>query len=76
MSFCNCEQSKCRLKQTLETGGEPAVDPYAAEAPEEFFAVMSEAFFEIPKQLQSDYPGIYRQLQKFYRQDPAARFIY
>lgn len=54
--------------------GEPAgIDPYAAESPAEFFAVLSEAFFEIPDTVLAEYPGVYRQLASFYRQDPAAR---
>ncbi len=50
-----------------------ALDPYGAESPAEFFAVMSEAFFEIPHTLQREYPDVYGQLSAFYRQDPAAR---
>jgi Mlc titration factor MtfA (ptsG expression regulator) len=49
------------------------IDPYAAEAPGEFFAVMSEAFFEIPGVVLAEYPELYAQFRKFYRQDPAAR---
>ena len=49
------------------------VDPYAAESPSEFFAVVSEAFFETPEWLQPAYPAVYGQLRLFYRQDPLAR---
>ena len=49
------------------------LDPYAAENPAEFFAVLSEAFFEVPGVVLSAYGGVYRQLAAFYRQDPAAR---
>ena len=49
---------------------ELALDPYAAESPAEFFAVMSEAFFETPALLLAEYPAVYRQLSLFYRQDP------
>lgn len=48
-------------------------DPYAAESPGEFFAVMSEAFFETPETLRREYPALYVQLSQFYRQDPAER---
>jgi len=51
----------------------PGIDAYAAESPAEFFAVMSEAFFETPLTVRADYPEVYRQLAVFYRQDPAAR---
>jgi Mlc titration factor MtfA (ptsG expression regulator) len=49
------------------------IDPYAAESPSEFFAVVSEAFFETPEGLQPAYPAVYGQLRLFYRQDPLAR---
>ncbi len=56
----------------VDSGEETALDPYASEHPAEFFAVMSEAFFETPALLRSEYPQVYDQLRLFYRQDPAA----
>jgi hypothetical protein len=50
-----------------------AIDPYAAESPGEFFAVLSETFFAAPAILAADYPDVYRQFVAFYRQDPATR---
>ncbi len=47
------------------------LDPYAAHDAGEFFACASEAFFETPQGLYADYPEVYRQLVRFYRQDPA-----
>jgi Mlc titration factor MtfA (ptsG expression regulator) len=49
------------------------IDPYASESPAEFFAVLSEAFFELPDVVQDEYPAVYEQLSLFYRQDPLAR---
>jgi Mlc titration factor MtfA (ptsG expression regulator) len=49
------------------------IDPYAAEHPSEFFAVLSEAFFVIPHVVKHAYPEVYRQFVLFYRQDPATR---
>jgi hypothetical protein len=49
------------------------LDAYAAEAPAEFFAVISEAFFERPNETRRRYPDVYDQLKLFYRQDPASR---
>jgi Mlc titration factor MtfA (ptsG expression regulator) len=49
------------------------LDPYAAEAPAEFFAVISEAFFESPNETRRRYSDVYAQLKLFYRQDPALR---
>jgi Mlc titration factor MtfA (ptsG expression regulator) len=56
----------------LERGRDTWLDPYAAEHPSEFFAVISEAFFEDPAQTKRRYPDVYEQLRLFYRQDPAA----
>lgn len=50
-----------------------SIDDYAAENPSEFFAVLSEAFFEAPHEVQALYPCVYEELALFYRQDPAAR---
>jgi len=57
----------------LERGRETWLDPYAAEHPSEFFAVLSEAFFEHPQETRRRYPDVYDQLRLFYRQDPARR---
>jgi len=59
----------------VDGGEDTALDPYAAEHPAEFFAVMSEAFFQTPGLLHNEYPDVYHQLQLFYRQDPAAAFL-
>lgn len=44
------------------------IDPYAAENPGEFFAVLSEVFFADPQLLRSTYPEVYEQFRGFYRQ--------
>ena len=49
------------------------IDPYAAESPAEFFAVLSEVFFADPLLLRREYPEVYGQFAAFYRQDPASR---
>jgi Mlc titration factor MtfA (ptsG expression regulator) len=50
-----------------------SIDSYALESPGEFFAVISELFFEKPRQLRGEYPELYSQLAQFYRQDPGQR---
>ena len=55
----------------VERGHDTWLDPYAAEHPSEFFAVVSEAFFEDPAETKRRYPDVYEQLKRFYRQDPA-----
>ena len=57
----------------VDDGEETAIDPYASESPAEFFAVLSEAFFEMPDVLHDDYPAVYEQLKRFYQQDPLGR---
>jgi Mlc titration factor MtfA (ptsG expression regulator) len=57
----------------LERGADTWLDPYAAEHVSEFFAVLTEAFFEDGRETRRRYPDMYEQLRLFYRQDPAAR---
>jgi len=47
-----------------------ALDPYGSVSPAEFFAVVSETFFEVPARLHHHYPALYGDLKQFYRQDP------
>ena len=44
-----------------------AIDPYASENPGEFFAVLSEVFFETPAILNREYPALYNLFCRFYR---------
>ncbi|MEY4415122.1 MAG: hypothetical protein RIQ53_2415 [Pseudomonadota bacterium] len=64
-----CWRQFCRA---VDEGRDTLLDPYAAEAPEEFFAVASEAFFVCPQALREASPSLYRLLAGYYRQDPAA----
>lgn len=61
------------LRRRVEAGEDTEIDPYATESPAEFFAVISESFFEIPDLVRTVYPAVYGQLSQFYRQDPASR---
>jgi Mlc titration factor MtfA (ptsG expression regulator) len=54
-------------------GEDTWIDPYAAESPAEFFAVLSEVFFEAPDVLSETYPEVYARMRDFYRQDPLPR---
>lgn len=66
------------LRRRVASGRETLFDAYAAESPAEFFAVMSECFFEIPDLLQARYPALYEQLSRFYGLDlaPRARVLF
>jgi len=59
----------CRLEKA---GIETILDPYATTNLSEFFAVASEAFFETPMSLRTDFPAVYAQLAVFYGLDTAA----
>jgi len=67
------EEGYQRFCSEVDTGLPTFIDPYAAEHPAEFFAVMSEAFFTESAVLARDWPELYGQLALFYRQDPAGR---
>lgn len=57
----------------VDAGEDTAIDPYAAESPGEFFAVIAETFFEEPGLLRAEYPALYAQVAVFFRLDPLAR---
>jgi len=58
------------LAAEAESGSETAIDAYAAEAPEEFFAVVSEYHFSDPATLQAAMPRIAAHLRRFYGASP------
>jgi Mlc titration factor MtfA (ptsG expression regulator) len=61
------------LGKAAERGQETLIDQYGATNPAEFFAVITEAFFERPKALKEKHPELYEELRKFFHQDPLAR---
>ena len=52
---------------------ETIIDPYASDDPAEFFAVLSECFFELPAVVDREYPALYALFTRYYRQDPLRR---
>ena len=54
-------------------GRDSDIDAYGATNPAEFFAVVTEMFFEKPRPMKRRHPELYDELAAFYRQDPAAR---
>ena len=54
----------------IERGEESGIDPYAAEAPEEFFAVCSEYHFSAPALLRAELPAVAGHLQRFFGPSP------
>jgi Mlc titration factor MtfA (ptsG expression regulator) len=61
-----------RLQAAVDRRERTFLDPYGAESPAEFFAVVTEAFFEKPIPLRDELPDLYAQLRGFYHQDPAS----
>lgn len=60
------------LRAADDAGTPTLLDKYGATNPAEFFAVVTEAFFERPRALRERHPALFEQLERFYRQDPTA----
>jgi Mlc titration factor MtfA (ptsG expression regulator) len=58
------------LVAQAEAGRETTIDPYAAEAPEEFFAVATEYHFSDPATLRRAMPAVATHLARFYGRSP------
>jgi len=63
-------QAYAQLQAEAASGYSGLLNHYGAKDPAEFFAVVSEVFFEQPAQLQQDYPDVYRELAGFYQVEP------
>lgn len=60
-----------RFCERVDAGEDTLIDPYGAEAVEEFFAVAVEAFFVAPAAMRAEEPAMYALLAGFFKQDPA-----
>ena len=58
--------------ERVDAGEDTLIDPYGAEAIDEFFAVASELFFVDANAMRREHPALYDLLAGYYRQDPAA----
>ncbi|MGL5005650.1 MAG: zinc-dependent peptidase, partial [Casimicrobium sp.] len=54
----------------VDANEDTAIDPYAAEAIDEFFAVCCEVFFEEPELLRAEYAAFYDELARYFALDP------
>ena len=61
-----------RLHQQLAQGEPTLFGAYAATEPAEFFAVVSEVFFERPAEFAAGHPALYAELASYYSVDPLA----
>jgi MtfA peptidase len=66
------QRSYDRFCRQVDAGRDTAIDPYAAEAPEEFFAVVSEYHFSTPALLRGEMPEVAAHLQRYYGPSPFA----
>lgn len=60
------------LRQQVFMGEQGLLNHYGAQDPAEFFAVVTEAFFEQGRLLAAEYPQVYAELRGFFRVDPAS----
>ncbi|WP_138431250.1 zinc-dependent peptidase [Fodinibius saliphilus] len=60
-----------KLLKAIKKNQHTLIDEYGATNLAEFFAVVTENFFERPQALQQKHPELYQQLKRFYQQDPA-----
>ena len=65
------EAAYTRFVAQVDAGAPTLLDPYAATAPAEFFAVAAEVFFVTPRALRDEWPDVYALLAGYFRQDPA-----
>lgn len=61
------------LRRAVEADEPSVLNIYGATNRAEFFAVVTEAFFERPGVVLQHFPDLYAELKGYYRQDPAAR---
>ena len=58
------------LQQRIAAGESSLLSDYGATDPAEFFAVASEAFFELPQRMANEHPQLYQELRRLYCIDP------
>jgi len=61
------------LQHKCSRGIDIGINCYAASSPAEYFAVLSEVFFERPEVIQHHYAAVYELLRQYYRQDTLTR---
>ena len=66
-----CSGTEFATLQARVTRGAPSLfSDYGATDPGEFFAVISEVFFEQPEAMREEHPALYKELSQFYQLDP------
>jgi|SRR5882672_9933799 len=59
-----------QLRDRVARGEDGLIDAYGASDPAEFFAVVSEVFFERSPELAAEYPALHREFVAYYSLDP------
>jgi MtfA peptidase len=67
------EAAFLELRERADRGEPTFIDAYGATNEAEFFAVVTEHFFDQPEELREENAELYAALSAFYRQDPAAQ---
>lgn len=62
------------LRSEVQHHHKTFIDEYGATSPAEFFAVITEAFFERPIGMKKRHPHLYELLADFYKQNPVEAF--
>ena len=65
------QEAFSELRAQARAGHAGLLNHYGAQDAAEFFAVVSEVFFEQPGELQTQYPALYAELRGYYQLDPA-----
>ena len=60
------------LQDQVKRGEQGLFDHYGAQSPAEFFAVVTEVFFEQGAEMVERYPWLYQELRGYYKVDPAS----
>ena len=66
------ERGYTKLVRDVRRNRRTLLDDYGATDPGEFFAVVTETFFELPIELRARHRELYDAMEDYYRQDPAA----
>jgi Mlc titration factor MtfA (ptsG expression regulator) len=65
------QEYEALVEAARDPRSDPLLDTYGAENPAEFFAVATEAFFEQPRDLKEEHPGLFEQLTNYFGCDPS-----
>lgn len=60
------------FERRVARGKAKLIDEYGLLSPVEFFAVVTEVFFEKPQQLKKKLPNLYAQMERYFAMDPAS----